>query len=246
MHNLKKRGWNLVKRCSLCYKDEEKVDHLFVHCLMSSRVWNFFLYWLAIALVFLSYFKGPFSGWWLVGMERGTKAVQRFLLGAFCWDLWKERNGRIFEVWINTPESLDVSNCNSLLLWYSLREYFNEGFWHLFWDEGQCVFWFLLFFFQPLLVIFLGNFVFASLLFLMKFTFQKIKNKNSQLKTLSLEPHQIQSSRYKKKTECMVPLVLIVFFFIIGIIDHNVFQKFRFYLVYPNRFRSFAYSGLGK
>ena len=36
MDQLKKRGFSLASRCTLCGKDEESLEHLFIHC---PQVW---------------------------------------------------------------------------------------------------------------------------------------------------------------------------------------------------------------
>ena len=40
LDNLAKTGQTLPNRCNLCKKDLESVNHLFIHCLFSSMVWN--------------------------------------------------------------------------------------------------------------------------------------------------------------------------------------------------------------
>lgn len=58
LDHLQSRGWNLANRCIICLKEEESVDHLFVHCDMVMLVWSFFLSYLKIhwsfPVIFLS------------------------------------------------------------------------------------------------------------------------------------------------------------------------------------------------
>lgn len=43
LDNLQSRGWILANRCCLCYREEETVDHLFVHCALANVIWGFSL-----------------------------------------------------------------------------------------------------------------------------------------------------------------------------------------------------------
>jgi hypothetical protein len=38
--NLRKRGWEGPSFCSLCFRDEETVLHIFVSCTFSQKVWS--------------------------------------------------------------------------------------------------------------------------------------------------------------------------------------------------------------
>jgi len=38
--NFRKRHINIMDRCYLCKRDEESVDHLFLHCDVASALWN--------------------------------------------------------------------------------------------------------------------------------------------------------------------------------------------------------------
>ena len=40
--NLIKRSCNMPSMCSLCYKQQESVDHLFLHCNLASSIWYWF------------------------------------------------------------------------------------------------------------------------------------------------------------------------------------------------------------
>lgn len=53
----------MINRCVLCKREEESVDHIFIHCIMAQRVWCFFLSRLGIAWVFPNHFKFLLSVW---------------------------------------------------------------------------------------------------------------------------------------------------------------------------------------
>ena len=42
LDNLRKKNMVLVNRCGMCKKDEESVDHLFIHCKCAQFLWNAF------------------------------------------------------------------------------------------------------------------------------------------------------------------------------------------------------------
>lgn len=58
---LKTRSLNLENTCVLCTKEEELVDHIFIHCLMARKMWDFdesewFMFWREIICFALLWF----------------------------------------------------------------------------------------------------------------------------------------------------------------------------------------------
>ncbi|XP_059066304.1 uncharacterized protein LOC131857628 [Cryptomeria japonica] len=90
-------GINGPSRCILCQKHEETADHLLLHCKFSSHCWWHFMGKLKIF--------GPFpSGldeWFLQWPEPARKPIFvdaiYILPSLLIWEIWKERNRRIFQ-----------------------------------------------------------------------------------------------------------------------------------------------------
>lgn len=97
LNYLQSKGWNLANIRVLCIFEEESISHLFNHCSMAKLVWGFFLSHLKISWIFLKLFNELISCWWIGGLESFPLSIWRALPGVICWELWKERNNRIFE-----------------------------------------------------------------------------------------------------------------------------------------------------
>ncbi|XP_059076472.1 uncharacterized protein LOC131875810 [Cryptomeria japonica] len=90
-------GINGPSRCILCQEQEETVNHLLLHCKFSSHYWWHFMRKLRIF--------GPFpSGldeWFLEWSKLEGNAIFADLLyilpSLLMWEIWKEKNRRIFQ-----------------------------------------------------------------------------------------------------------------------------------------------------
>ena len=92
--------------CCLCAKDEETLDHLFLHCPFTRKAWYtlFGIFDLELCL------PSKIDRWMIEGLNfRGYspkgnilwKCATRSLL----WSIWKERNSRIFDDRFNSFDS---------------------------------------------------------------------------------------------------------------------------------------------
>ncbi|CAN0914163.1 hypothetical protein LINGRAHAP2_LOCUS28402 [Linum grandiflorum] len=94
--NLQRRGMQMVNRCVLCGCDLESVDHLFLHCKFTSAVWAMITSALSI------YGPGPLDCTGLLMAWKGMNCLPHFaacmkvILHAFFWEIWRERNNKIF------------------------------------------------------------------------------------------------------------------------------------------------------
>ncbi|CAN1348767.1 Putative ribonuclease H protein At1g65750 [Linum perenne] len=96
LDNLQKRGFMLANRCALCCNNLESIDHLFFRCDFAVRVWNRISSTLSI--------YGPtgpnafkvFSEWKYMNCSPSFHGGTKFVLHAFVWFIWLERNSRIF------------------------------------------------------------------------------------------------------------------------------------------------------
>jgi len=100
VENLKKRGIEGPSRCPLCKNDEETLDHILIRCPFSKEVWDqalmmtqrlnlpensqeLFLNWMA---------SSPFQ----LSKKSLLQAAWNWIPKAICWNIWIERNNRIF------------------------------------------------------------------------------------------------------------------------------------------------------
>jgi hypothetical protein len=95
---LAKRGWPNCGLCPLCKRCTESVDHLFVHCRFTKRLWERVKEWLGIPHIHPNNWGVlSFPEWWgsmATGQSRGGVASLSMLI---IWELWNERNDRIFK-----------------------------------------------------------------------------------------------------------------------------------------------------
>jgi hypothetical protein len=91
--NLAKRNCHGSVKCCFCHKDET-VKHLFFKCPLARTTWN--LIQVATNLYPPCSISNMFNSW-LRGLNKDLK--QLVLLGApaFCWAIWRHRNGIVFE-----------------------------------------------------------------------------------------------------------------------------------------------------
>lgn len=81
----------------LCKNAGESLNHLFLKCTFSRAVWSYFLGNLNIAWVMPREVVDLFGSWVINGLGERRRGLWRCLCHAVIWNLWKERNSRIFE-----------------------------------------------------------------------------------------------------------------------------------------------------
>ncbi|XP_059316768.1 uncharacterized protein LOC132067517 [Lycium ferocissimum] len=92
-------SWGITQdvMCPLCNDENETLNHLFFTCSYAASIWEKLLQWQGMAR--------PILGWvdelhWATTNAQGnsaTAAVYRMTLAACVYQVWKERNLRIFE-----------------------------------------------------------------------------------------------------------------------------------------------------
>jgi hypothetical protein len=98
--NMLKKNWDCNQTCTLCLCLPETTDHLLAKCNFVEAVWN----------IIASFFQLPnfdtmktpdnYSDCFTLLISSGSKKEKRAKLGilfTFWWQIWKERNGRIFQ-----------------------------------------------------------------------------------------------------------------------------------------------------
>ena len=97
--NLSKRQWPCDPMCSLCSQEQETADHLILHCCFAKEVWHLMARWTQ-NLVKIPDMGSSVATWWqqeLTGLPKKLRRTKAALLMYTAWNLWKERNQRIFE-----------------------------------------------------------------------------------------------------------------------------------------------------
>ncbi|CAN1275856.1 Putative ribonuclease H protein At1g65750 [Linum perenne] len=96
LDNLQKRGFQLANRCALCSAHLESINHLFLRCDFAVRVWNRISSALSIFGPLGESVKNVFMEWKDMNCSPNFHGGTRFVLHAFIWFVWLERNDRIF------------------------------------------------------------------------------------------------------------------------------------------------------
>lgn len=103
---LKKKRVEFHKKMCIVIFGEESVDHLFIHCLITCKVWGFFLVCMGVPWIFMHDLKSLIIGWSLIGLKEVPKAVYKYIPGTLHWNVWKERNKKMFEKKVTSQEGL--------------------------------------------------------------------------------------------------------------------------------------------
>ncbi len=86
--------------CPLCYADEECLEHLLFSCPFSRMVWSrIFIAQQSTRWALLREAGDLASRWNRTrgSVEGSVRVAIDICLAAICWELWKERNNRIFK-----------------------------------------------------------------------------------------------------------------------------------------------------
>lgn len=116
---LSKRGWQGPSIYSLCCKNEEKLEHLLFECKFAVSLWINLLHGILNTTHLLLNLPSRWSR-----ARKPQSGQARLLFDLFftatCWELWKERNTRIFEN--RETGSGEVGNkvFSSVILWNSI------------------------------------------------------------------------------------------------------------------------------
>lgn len=92
-HNLQNSG-----PCSLCSQHDETIDHLLLGCVYSREVWFKMLRPLILQRLTPTA-NSILADWWCTSrksLPKETRKTFDSLLVLVCWELWKERNRRVF------------------------------------------------------------------------------------------------------------------------------------------------------
>lgn len=90
----------MPSRCSLCLKEAESVNQLFLQCPWAYSIWCDFLLHFNVKWAAPPSVKSLVWLWSAAlgkGFSRKGEVIWRCIPSAFCWGLWKKRNARIFK-----------------------------------------------------------------------------------------------------------------------------------------------------
>jgi len=96
---LQARNWPCNPACPLCQTTPESALHLCLHCPFAQRVWELVQAW-THDLVSKPATDISLEVWWLRSLQnlpRAQKRTKAAVLMYTTWNLWKERNRRVFE-----------------------------------------------------------------------------------------------------------------------------------------------------
>ena len=94
---MRRRNFHGPSRCVLCRGEEETVNHLLVHCVWVSSLWQLGLSLMGVCWVQPRKVHDVLVAW-KRRMKKGLAfGVWKLIPLAIWWSVWKERNRRIFE-----------------------------------------------------------------------------------------------------------------------------------------------------
>ena len=88
---------NINDRCSLCGREDETINHLFLHCDFAAFIWKHFLKVCGISWCLPSSLVDIVEGWRLGPFSGCGLLMWKCIPFAILWSIWKERNDRIFK-----------------------------------------------------------------------------------------------------------------------------------------------------
>jgi len=102
------RQWPYNPICSLCNQEQETAAHLILHCNFAQQVWSQMEGWTGNLV------RQPAQGiqiteWWekeLAQLPKKTRKLKAALMIYAAWNIWKERNRRVFNQKYGTPQEV--------------------------------------------------------------------------------------------------------------------------------------------
>lgn len=94
MNTLMRRGFVMANRCNLCFQKEEDINHILIHCDYTMQIWD--RLWREGKILFQ---KPHTSTGFIQAMDSEKEKGQPWiiLIAHIWWQIWKQRNARIFE-----------------------------------------------------------------------------------------------------------------------------------------------------
>jgi hypothetical protein len=105
---LVERSWPCDPICPLCDHEQETVEHLCLACVFSQEVWVLVARW-TDGLIHIPSVTAIMEEWWNSSMTRHSKEVGRLIASLLIytsWNIWKERDRRIFDRVFSRPTQI--------------------------------------------------------------------------------------------------------------------------------------------
>ncbi len=117
---LAKRGWHGPSICALCCCDTEGLVHLFFLCPYARSVWSWVLQGDQLILsALLNNSEDLTNRWRKTRMHLRGRALEAFdiILATTCWEIWLERNRRVFDNCLERSEDCGRKTVSTTKLW---------------------------------------------------------------------------------------------------------------------------------
>lgn len=105
---LQVRNWPSDPICRLCDQELETAQHLCLYCVYAQELWHLVSGW-TNGRVQVPSRSADLEGWWNAAVSGKPKAEARTIAAMLiytAWNLWKERNRRVFEGASQSPEGI--------------------------------------------------------------------------------------------------------------------------------------------
>jgi hypothetical protein len=118
---LERRGWQNCGNCKLCNQVQESAAHLLFMCRFTRRVWLNIKEWLGLVDVHPErWHEAPtVHEWWrcFVQKDGQSKKAMSSLAMLVSWEIWKERNARVFRNHHSTVDMVTTRIKTETTLW---------------------------------------------------------------------------------------------------------------------------------
>lgn len=127
LDNLTRRRCNYMPTptCVMCHADVESVDHLFTLCPFASLIWSHFgqLFGLRESPYSLTELWGNLRS----SISKSIRVCWDMLIRAIIWNIWLERNARIFNFTCASSNSIVAKIVHMVLLWFNAGSWLQKG-----------------------------------------------------------------------------------------------------------------------
>lgn len=95
--------------CPLCSSEKESIWHLFVDCRLANAIWTLANFYFQNAPVC------SFNYWFKINMQiLNTMQLSSFIIS--CWDLWKQRNDKVWNNKNTIPANATLNRATTFLM----------------------------------------------------------------------------------------------------------------------------------